>query len=495
MRQQVERSVIGHDRRSDAVDAGTAGPLTVHPENPCYFADASGKAVYLTGSHTWATIQELGPALPIEKFDWGAFLDLLTEHGHSFTRLWSWEHPKWGSWWPSDYFIDPVPWARTGPGLAQDGLPKFDLTRFDERFFERLRMRTTDVRNRGIYASVMLFNGWSSCNKPFQPQGPNPWLSHPFHPDNNVNGVDGSGPDQERNDWFHTLRSPEVVRLSETYVMKTIDTVNDLDNVIYEIANETEGSDESIAWQYHLINFIHRYEREQKQHQHPVLITGFYPGQSNAALFASPAEAVSPSGWHGEGTDNWETDPPPGPLGKVILPDPDHIWGVGGDADWVWRTFTRGHNVIYMDPWGYGHMEPRYREDGDDQVRRAMGQTRAVADRVDLARTMPAPELASTRFVLADPGVEYVVYQPYLGRFTVDLRSAPGTFDVTWFDPIEGSSSGGAVAGGAVVRFVAPDEASSVLHLNLARQEAPAARPVTRRRGVNWAPASFELPN
>ncbi|MCK4714586.1 MAG: hypothetical protein KAT35_03355, partial [Candidatus Aenigmarchaeota archaeon] len=29
-----------------------ANPLTVHPDNPRYFADSSGNAVYLTGSHT-----------------------------------------------------------------------------------------------------------------------------------------------------------------------------------------------------------------------------------------------------------------------------------------------------------------------------------------------------------------------------------------------------------------------------------------------------------
>lgn len=31
---------------------GTMGPLTVHPTNPRYFTDGTGKAIYLTGSHT-----------------------------------------------------------------------------------------------------------------------------------------------------------------------------------------------------------------------------------------------------------------------------------------------------------------------------------------------------------------------------------------------------------------------------------------------------------
>jgi hypothetical protein len=120
-----------------------------------------------------------------------------------------------------------------------------------------------------------------------------------------------------------------------------------------------------------------------------------------------------------------------------------------------------------MDPWGYGHMEPRYREDGDSLVRRAMGQTRLVADSVDLAALRPAPDLASTRYTLANPGVEYLVYQPSFGRFAVDLRGSAGLFEVTWFDPIAGSSAGETVAGGGVVRFTPPDETSRVLHLKL----------------------------
>ena len=45
-----------------------AGPLVVHPENPRYFADGSGKAVYLTGSHTWANLVDTGPSDPPPRF-------------------------------------------------------------------------------------------------------------------------------------------------------------------------------------------------------------------------------------------------------------------------------------------------------------------------------------------------------------------------------------------------------------------------------------------
>jgi hypothetical protein len=419
--------------------------------------------VYLTGSHTWATIQELGPSEPPDPFDWQGWLDLLVDHNHNFTRLWTWEHPKWGSWWPEDYFISPVPWARPGPGVARDGKPKFDLTRFDPEFFSRLTQRVGDCRQRGIYVSVMLFQGWS-CAKTFSPQGPDPWQSHPFNPENNVNGIDGSGPEGAAGEWVHTLYDPEVTRLFERYVREVIDFVNGFDNVMYEIINETDGTPENTTWHHYMVDFVHQDERNRKALQHPVLMTGQFK-HNNAALYSSSAEAVSPSGWGRRGEEYWATDPPVR-ADKVMLVDPDHIWGVGGTADWVWRVFTRGHNPVYMDPWGYGHMEPRYDPDGDEGVRRAMGQTRRLAECLDLAPTRPAADLTSTGFALANPGQEYVVYQPAPGRFRVDLSDAPGTFEVTWWGPEAGREEAGSIEGGHPIGLTCPDGGPGAIHLS-----------------------------
>jgi len=440
----------------------TAGPLTPHPTNGRYFADRHGKPVYLTGSHTWATIQEAGPSDPPDPFDWPGWLDLLLEHNHNFTRLWTWEHPKWGSWWQGDYFITPLPWARTGPGVARDGKPKFDLTRFDPEFFSRLRRRIEDCRERGIYVSVMLFQGWS-CAKKFSPQGPDPWQSHPFESENNINAIDGSGPEGAAGEWVHTLHDMDVTHLLEMYVRETIDAVNEFDNVMYEIINECDGTPENTAWHYHMINVVHRYECQRKALQHAVLMTGQFM-HNNPALFASAAEAVSPSGWGRQGDEYWDTDPPVR-ADKVVLLDPDHIWGVGGTVDWVWRVFTRGHNPLYMDPWGYGHMEPRFDAAGDASLRRAMGQTRRLAERLDLACTAPAGELTSTRFALANPGRDYVVYQPAPEGFRVDLSDAQGVFEVTWWGLEGGCTEGGPIRGGRPVGLDVPGGGPGVVQL------------------------------
>src|SRR5690606_13746261 len=93
-----------------------AAPLAVHPENPRYFTDGTGRAVYLTGSHIWYTIQsgpahapEWNPAMSDEEFE--RFLDWLQGLGHNFTRLWT-------NW--SYIHMPPYPWKRSGGGSALD---------------------------------------------------------------------------------------------------------------------------------------------------------------------------------------------------------------------------------------------------------------------------------------------------------------------------------------------------------------------------------------
>ena len=44
--------------------------------------------------------------------------------------------------------------------------------------------------------------------------------------------------------------------------------VNDLDNVLYEISNESTGSTANTTWQYHMINYVKSYEAA-KPKQHP----------------------------------------------------------------------------------------------------------------------------------------------------------------------------------------------------------------------------------
>lgn len=457
-------------------EATARDPLRVHPTNPRYFTDDGQRAVYLTGSHTWQNLQDGGPTDPLAAFNYDEFLKFLVEQNHNFFRLWAWESDRESAWDKQRLWVRPLPYLRSGPGKALDGKPRFDLNRFDPEYFQRLHDRVKVAQERGLYVGVMLFQGFSVAKKSPRAQG-NPWPGHPFHRDNNLNGIDGDPNDDGHGYEVHTLGIPAITTLQEAYVRKVIETVGEFDNVMYEISNESHGG--STAWQYRLIALIKEIER-QRPKQHPVWMSFQYDGNIgagvNRTLFDSQAEVISPN--HvSDSVDAYKTDPPVAEGSKVILLDTDHLWGIGGDAVWVWKAFTRGMNPIFMDPYSKSAHEGKPRLDPKwDGIRRAMGVTRRLAERVALASMTPHGELASSGYCLANPGSEYVVYQPGDGAFTVDLSAAQGEMQTEWIHPVEGNvTRAEAVTGGMKRTLKAPFPGPAVARLSSA--PTAAARP------------------
>jgi hypothetical protein len=461
------------------------GPLRPHPQNPRWFTDDTGKAVVLTGSHTWETVQDFQRA-GVPPFDWPAFLDMVAGHGHTYVRLWMWEHPERVCWSDEAVSVSPLPWKRTGPGLAADSKPKFDLDAFDPAYFERLRSRVADAQRRGVYVSVMLFQGWS-LDKSGNPQG-DPWFAHPMNPANNVQGIGAADGRADTDDLptVHSLKNPALLAKQETYVRRVVDAVNGFDNVLYEVLNEGGAVD----WQYHVIRLVKEYERT-KPKQHPVgmshRITG---GMTNADLWRSPADwiavAIEPQAWTHPGStplQDYKDDPPASDGSKVVVVDTDHLWGLGGNETWAWKSFLRGLHPAFMDPWrplpepsprvaawmtvanGIAWNRPDYPD--WEPLRRAMGQVAAWSRKVDLARMTPRGDLASTRYCLADPGREYLVLAPGGGTITLDLRDAKGPLAAEWLVVRSGETLplGTPVAGGDYVVLPAPGRGDAVLHL------------------------------
>src|SRR6266542_5151382 len=292
------------------------GPLVVSKSNPRYFAVDSreDRLVYLTGSHVNNNLHDglgFGPECSAEpeRFDFGDYLDFLEAHGHNFIRLWRWEQFKGQLPIAGVHCcMTSQPWPRTGPGAATDGKPKFDLDRFDPGFFDRLRERVVASGERGIYVSVMLFEGFSL----HLTAAPDNIQGHPFHGANNVNGVGIRSID----DYQVLPLEPRVQAIQEAYIRKVVDTVHDLPNVLCEVANESSGGGvidpkfaeqmkvgatawgDSTRWQYWVIELIKQYEEEKCYPKHPVGMTMQFPvpdpARVNAPLFDGPADWISP---------------------------------------------------------------------------------------------------------------------------------------------------------------------------------------------------------
>jgi Family of unknown function (DUF6298)/Putative collagen-binding domain of a collagenase len=443
-----------------------SGPLRVDPINHRYFTDGSGRAILLTGSHTWSNFQDNGGSNPPPEFDYQSYLDFLQGNNHNFFRLWTWEQSRWTLETADEnyWFYPMTPFQRTGPENALDGLPKFDLTQFNQDYFDRMRERIIQAGNRGIYVSIMLFNGWS-VSKYKSPSLNNPWKGHPFNSNNNINDLSGDPNGDYSGEETQELKISAATAIQEAYVRKVIDTVNDLDNVLFEISNESAGSPENIAWQNHFIDFIHNYEAG-KAKQHPVGMTVDYPDGNNSDLFSSHADWVSPNG----SIDN----PPPADGTKVILADTDHLCGICGDEKWVWESFTRGQNPIFMD----GYDGSAYGVGGSDfdpndprwpSLRKNLGYVLTFSNRMNLEKMTPHGELASSGYCLANPSgvdTEYLVYLPDGGTVNVNLSPVAGSLDYDWFRPATGAMfSGGTVIGGNRQNFTAPFSGDAVLHL------------------------------
>ncbi len=460
---------------SNAQAPGGPGLLRANPANPRYFTDGTGKAILLTGSHTWDTFQDLGQSASPAAFDFTSYVAFLKAHGHNATILWRKDLPtacNWGAGgtWQAAQF----PWPRVGPGTASDGKPTFDLSQFDQSFFDRLRDRVITLQQNGIYAIVQLFDGLSLLNYRCSTDG------YPFTSGNNLNGItDGGGTGSM------TMTSTNAITdIQDAFVRKVIDTLNDLDDVLWEVSEEAPSN--STWWQNHMMAMIHSYEAG-KPVQHPV----GYPvltGSSDTTLYNSDADwvapqaRISPTSSCGSGT----------PTCKVDINDSDHSYfGIWNDSaqvnrNYIWGNFASGNQVLFMDPyliyWTTGSrnlcgspvngvcssVDPRW-----DNVRDNLGYTLGYANRMNLVAMTPQPALSSTGQVLATTlpaGAEYLVYTSSGGAFTVNLSATTQALDVEWLNPSTGEKTAGStVTGGSPSQsFTPPFAGDAVLYLRQA---------------------------
>lgn len=496
------------------------GPLKHSTVNNRYFVDPSGKPVYLTGSHTWDDFQDTSTAATPAAFPFSQYVAMLKANGHNATILWHKELPRECNWQNShNYNLLQQPWLRNGGGAASDGLPKFDLTQFDQTFFDRMRSEAVALQQNGIYAIVELFDGnnltTTRCGTNTSPNGD----GFPLTGANNINSIDdgytGSGAcGVQAVTPASSSTNPNLLAIQDAYVKKMIDTLNDLPNVLWEVAEEQPGASFSTCsggwggasamtfWAPHILSTIKTYEAT-KPFQHLVGI-----GSMNSNDFATNEPALYTSGfdWIGpQFNNNFSNQFPCTPYasnsGKLVINDTDHSCGAstlvvsstGAVNDTqirqsIWGTFTSGGSgYVFMDPYvvwlGVNNRNPCASPVNDicpqpmakwDPFRAAMGyvNNKLMPRLVNLLAMTPQPSLCSTTHCLANnsaTGFEFVVYSTAASSFTVNLSGQSGRLvNVEWLDPTTGVlTPGNSVNGGTSQTFNAPwgNTHDAVLHL------------------------------
>ncbi|MDZ7317212.1 MAG: PA14 domain-containing protein, partial [candidate division KSB1 bacterium] len=165
------------------------------------------------------------------EFDYVKYLDEVQRSGQNLTRTFSGVYCE-----PPSAFnitrntLAPAegklicPWARSDqPGYANGG-NKFDLTKWDDAYFSRLKSFVAEADKRGIVVEYVFF-----CPMYEETM----WDLSPMNVRNNVNGVGDCPRDQ-----VYTLMHADLTRVQEALVRKVVQELNDFDNLYYEICNE-----------------------------------------------------------------------------------------------------------------------------------------------------------------------------------------------------------------------------------------------------------------
>jgi hypothetical protein len=206
-------------------------PFTVHPGNGKIFLFRGRPRVLLCATEHYGSVLN-------REFDFERYLADAAEKEQTLTRTfllyrefqtplnpYSPCKPESTDW--------VTPFARVGAGTATDGLPKFDLSRWDDEFFERLHRFLSLTSEYGIVVELVLFSN---------SYRPDIWAVNPLNAVNNVNDVEAC-------EWFEytSRKHTKLFAWQLAYVRKMVQETNRYDHVFYEICNEPGGGWQALA--------------------------------------------------------------------------------------------------------------------------------------------------------------------------------------------------------------------------------------------------------
>ncbi|MBC8868497.1 MAG: hypothetical protein H8E44_03725 [Planctomycetes bacterium] len=222
--------------------AGAHEPIALHPENPHYFVWRGEPTMLITSGEHYGALLNLD-------FDYVKYFDALESDGLNHTRTFSGAYREI----PSSFGItdNPLapkpnryicPWTRSDqPGYYDSG-GKFDLTRWDDAYFQRLKDFMTQAQQRGIVVEFTLFcpmyrdELWQAC---------------PMNSANNVNGVG-----QCKREEVYTLNQKDLLALHIAMTRKVVKELRDFDNLYYEVCNEPYFGGVTRDWQDKIVEAI-----------------------------------------------------------------------------------------------------------------------------------------------------------------------------------------------------------------------------------------------
>ncbi len=222
--------------------AAESGPIALHAQNPHYFLWRDQPTVLLTsGEHYGAVLNRA--------FDFKPYLATLQSHGFNLTRTFSGAYCEpVGAFKITNNTLAPAPgdllcpWARSNISGYANGGNKFDLTRWDHQYFQRLTEFVAEAGKRGVVVELVLF-----C--PFYEDAM--WQLSPMSARNNINGIG----ELQRTE-VYTLKNGNLLAVQDAMVQQIVQALADFNNVYYEICNEPYFGGVTEEWQGHIAQTI-----------------------------------------------------------------------------------------------------------------------------------------------------------------------------------------------------------------------------------------------
>lgn len=371
------------------------------------------------------------------------------------------------------------PWARSGQGMAWDGLSKYDLTQYNDWYFQRLKQFADLCDQKG---TILLHNHYMQhalleTNAHY--------VDFPWRPANCIQITDL--PDRNpAADAFYDVSHPFRRKLHRAYIRKCLDVLGANKNVVFLCSEEYTGPrdfmqfwlDTVFDWEEETSHDVHvglsatkdvmdailsEVERAKKISTIDLRYWWYKPegslqappgGRQVAGRYTYEISHTTPAQIHRQVAEY-----------RTKYPEKAIIHGNPGTRQHAWAALTGGASLLvgqlpypnkrdppeYISPEPCRQIQPTY-----DFIREQIATT--------LSRMSPRDELIQSDkpvWCLAEPMGDYLVYALEGGPIELNLSAATGAFTAKWFDPRTGrltDANSGLVTSGAAVRFIAPDQ-------------------------------------
>jgi len=408
-------------------------PLRLHPENPHYFLFRARPTVLITSGEHYGAVLNLD-------FDYVRYLDEIQARGLNLTRTFSGVYREIpGSFGITGNTLAPLPnryispWARSSTPGYFDGGAKFDLSKWDEAYFTRLKDFLAQASKRGIVVELSLF-----C--PMYDDGL--WKANPMNAANNVNGVG----DLKKDD-VHTVKNGRLLEFQVAVVKKLVTEANPFDNVYFEICNEPYFGGVTLEWQRRIADAI--LEAEAALPRKHLIAQNIANGsckiqEPNPAVsifnfhYCSPPDAVAMN----YGLKRVIADDETGFKGSADVPYRPDAWDflLAGGAVYsnLDYSFTRDN----FD----GTAEPKAPGGGGRNLRQQLAILKKFVEGFDFIRMTPdnsvikggVPEKATAR-ALVEPGKQYAVFVRGAAKVDLVLDLPAGPYKAEWVSTLTGA--------------------------------------------------------